>query len=65
MLNSFQSWFVGPTRMEANEAAHFLAKVVLHQSLEQMWMEECHVFSQSIVLVKQDIYYWVIWGKHI
>jgi hypothetical protein len=43
--------------MEANEAAHFLAKVVLHQSLEQMWMEECHVFSQSIVLVKQDIYY--------
>jgi hypothetical protein len=42
-------------RRDANQAAHRLAKVALSQSLDQVWIEGCSSFIQSIVLVEQDL----------
>lgn len=39
-----------------NVAAHSLTKVVLHQSLEQVWIEECLIFIQSIVLAEEKLF---------
>jgi hypothetical protein len=42
-------------RVMLNEATHYLVKAALHQSLDQVWMENSHIFIQSIVLADQDI----------
>lgn len=48
-LNSFQSCLVRHIYKEANEATHWVAKTTLLRSLDQVWMEECLIFIQSIV----------------
>jgi hypothetical protein len=52
-LNSFPFHDVRHIRQDANIATHRIANVALSQSLDQVWIEECH-FIQSIVLAEQD-----------
>jgi hypothetical protein len=35
-------------------AAHVLAKCAISQSLDKVWIGECHSFIQNIVLAEQD-----------
>jgi hypothetical protein len=41
--------------MVANNVAHCLAKFVLSQRLDNVWIEECPSFIQSVVLAEQDV----------
>jgi hypothetical protein len=54
-MNSFQSWYVGHINKEAIFAAYCLAKVAIHQSLEQVWIEDYHVFIRDIVFDEQIV----------
>jgi ribonuclease HI len=42
----------------ANLAAHSLAKFAISQLLDELWIEECHSYIQSIVLAEQVSSYW-------
>jgi hypothetical protein len=57
----FQSWFVGHNRREANKTVLGLANIAIHQSLEQVRMEECHILIQIFVLAEHNVSYWIKW----
>lgn len=50
LLHSLQLWHVMHTKWEANMAAHLMAKAALQQSVEEIWMEDYHVFLHNIVI---------------
>lgn len=66
-LHSFQSYVVRHIRRYANKAAHQMTKLVLSQLLDQVWLEECLFFIQSIVLAEQEVSFWymIIWYHFI
>lgn len=49
-LNSLHHWIASYTRRVANEAAHVLAKTVLHQSLDYVWHRSFPAFIQNIFI---------------